>query len=250
MNRKCFFFTVVLFFALGLLVAASVNADDYYCTDTVVGGSYDNVIVRYGDYECFLDGTEVKGNVEVEKGGRLSTKGATIYGNILAYKATYIKIKDGTYVGGNIKIEKTGLGKKKGKKKGNKYGNYSGEASIICDSQVNSDVQLFKNHVPLVIGCQEDGGNFIGGNLQVEENHLNPKKFDEIYAISIQYNEIYGDLQIFKNKSKDKFIWVSGNQIEGNLQCEKNIPDPWGGMMNFVKGNAEGQCDDLAYMCP
>ena len=243
MNKKCFHFTGVLFLVFGLMSGASVYADDYYCTGTVEAGSYENVIVPHSNEECFLKGTEVKGNIEVKKGGRLSTEGATIEGNILAYKAKYIKINSGTYVGGNIKIEKASENKKRG--------NHTGETSIICGSEINGDVQLLKNHVPFVIGCPEDDGNLIGGNLQVEENHLNPKKFDEIYyAISIQYNLIKGDLQIFKNKSKDKFIWISANQIDGNLQCKRNIPEPWGGIMNIVGGNAEGQCDDLAYMCP
>jgi len=38
---------------------------------------------------------------------------------------------------------------------------------------------------------------------------------------------------------------VSDNRIEGDLDCEGNVPAPTGGG-NIVSGDAEGQCRTLA----
>ena len=237
MHRKRYYLALALVLALGLLVAPSAKADDYYCSGTVYDGYFDNVIVPYGA-KCVLKRTTVDGNVMVEERGALVTRKAYIDGSIKAYGAKFVRIFK-TYVGGNVQIEKT-----------------KGRASKICRSAIYGDVQLFENYVPFEVGCGEKKGNYIGGNLQVEKNYVNPRRFKDFvdYAISIQYNKIEGDLQFFENKSKSKDytpldFWIYKNKIYGNLQCYDNYPDPMGDK-NFVYGNAEGQCYTLAYGYP
>ena len=245
MNRKTYYLTLVLVLALGLLVAPGLKADDYYCDGEVKDDYLDNVIVR-SDAECVLNNTTVKGNVEVKKGGALVTKYAYIYGNIQAYRAKFVHITEETEVHGNVQIKKTGRYKKS-------EPNEDGQIQI-CESYIYGDVQLTKNYVPIEVGCGENEGNDIAGNLQVKKNYVNPMIFGGLfdYAISIQYNEIDGDLQFLKNRSKKKNgydpldFYIYKNRIYGNLQCYKNYPDPIMGGYNFVDGDAEGQCYDLA----
>ena len=59
-------------------------------------------------------------------------------------------------------------------------------------------------------------------------------------------NEIGGDLQAFQNSG---VIVVVKNTVDGNLQCKENVPAPRGGR-NVVGGNAEDQCEALAWDAP
>ena len=248
MKRKYYYFAMAAVLSFGLLVAPGANADDYYCKGKEKGGSYDNIVVPHGG-KCALIGTNVKGNVEVEKGGALTTLHANIEGNISAYEARCIRILKMTYVGGDVKIEKTGYyaNEEKMHKKKNK-------PSRICNSDIGGNIQLIENYVPFEVGCDDNGGNYIGGDLEVKESYVYPKKFKKIkYALSIQHNEIEGNVKIYDNESKSMDYkplnsWIYGNKIYGNLECMNNYPDPMGDL-NFVSGDAQGECSYLAFSC-
>ena len=49
------------------------------------------------------------------------------------------------------------------------------------------------------------------------------------------------DVQIFQNTGP---VTVTDNDIDGNLQCKENEPEPVGGG-NDVQGNKEDQCEGL-----
>jgi hypothetical protein len=242
MNKKSNYFALAIVWVFGLLVAPHADAD-YYCRGKVSDNIYDNIIVA-GGAKCFLNGSTVEGNLEVEAGGKLKVKGATINGNISAEEAKYVEIKD-TYVSGNVQIARTGYYENTRKK---------GKPSEICNSTIGGDVQLEENYVPFEVGCEGGFGNNIGGNLQVTQHYIDPKKFKKSdYAISIQYNEIDGDLQLFENQSMNMDysplnIWIFGNKVYQNLQCNDNYPGPLG-EMNFVGGEAQDQCEGLAFTC-
>ena len=243
MNKKYRYLILVMVFIFGLSVAPRAEAEDFYCNGKVNGSFYDNIYVPYGA-KCVLKETTVEGNINIERGGALKARGVTVKGNISAEEAKFVKISE-SYVGGNVQIKKTGYYENAKKK---------GKPSSICNSTINGDVQLEENYVPFEVGCEVGFGNDIGGNLQVIKHYLNPQKFYKSeYAISIQYNEIDGDLQIFENRSMNMNspplnIWIFGNKIYQNLQCNGNDPDPLG-EMNFVGGEAQDQCEDIAFSC-
>lgn len=72
----------------------------------------------------------------------------------------------------------------------------------------------------------------IDGNIQLERGG----------TISLTSNRVDGDIQLFANPTGRKV--VSGNVVDGNLQCKSNRPAPTGGK-NRVKGNKEDQCRRL-----
>ena len=115
-----------------------------------------------------------------------STEYSVIDGKIQAFGAEYVKVMEETYVGGNVQIGLTGYCEE-------------GMPSEICDSEISGNVQLYMNFVPFTLGCDEYTGNYIGGNLQVVKNYINPEDFKDVvdYGISIQHNEINGNLQFF-----------------------------------------------------
>lgn len=74
--------------------------------------------------------------------------------------------------------------------------------------------------------------SIVDGNIQLERGGV----------ISLTANRVDGDIQLFSNPTGRKV--VSGNIVDGNLQCKANRPAPIGGK-NRVKGNKEDQCRRL-----
>jgi cytochrome c peroxidase len=214
--------TIVRLGGLLLIVLAcgAVRGGDYICDGTVGDMQiYNNVLVK-GGAVCVLERTEIFGNVKVEYGGALWTQGAKVWGSVQSYGAAWIRIMEwleesqGTWVEGNVQIEGT-----QGTPPGGEIPN------AICGSLVYGDFQLKKNYAPFAVGCGMDRGNSIGGNLQVEENMIGAG-FDFDLAISIAYNTVSGDLQLFKNHSDDGGFSITHNEVMGNLQCQENWPAP------------------------
>ena len=210
MNRRLILALTLI--AVALFATQTRADDDYYCWEPVGEMTiYANVIVPYGAV-CELSGTTIEGNIFVEQGGALAT-----------YEA---------YLEGNIQAEGT-------------WGTPMGDMEMpvpnrICGGQVYGDIQLKYNSAPFAVGCGEGMGNFVDGNVQIENNEISNPDMLEV-ALAVSHNTINGDLQLYWNTADYGEIRVCANMIFGNLQCEYNDPMPFG-ENNTVYGDAEGQC--------
>lgn len=83
-----------------------------------------------------------------------------------------------------------------------------GGGADVRETRVDGDIQLDANNG----GLQHVGANIVGGNVQVMSNRGG--------------------------------VDITGNTIDGNLQCKENSPPPTGAS-NIVRGSAEDQCASL-----
>jgi hypothetical protein len=71
----------------------------------------------------------------------------------------------------------------------------------------------------------------VGGSVQIVQGR----------SSKLRSNSVKGDVQYFENRGA---IAITGNRIDGNLQCKENSRGPTGGS-NVVHGNKEDQCARL-----
>lgn len=147
-----------------------VLADDVNCPPNLGNVTVDgNVLVAA---PCRLDGTTVKGNVQLYAGGSLITRGnVRIEGSIQAENSDFIDVAD-TFVNGNIQLDnlvgdrsiiaRTTVG-------GSIQLNSNRSRLEVLNNTVDSDVQAFANRGGVVIA-----DNVIDGNLQCKENNPAP----------------------------------------------------------------------------
>jgi hypothetical protein len=98
---------------------------------------------------------------------------------------------------------------------------------VIVGSRVNGSVQAEAGGSVLVRTSR------IGGSVQLVGN---------AGPLTVDATEVGADVQVFGNGAAG--ITVSGNTINGNLQCKENAWAPVGGA-NLVGGNREDQCATL-----
>lgn len=191
---------VRLFAVLSVIVfggfANLALADELYCNGEYDKGYFDDVYVKYGDV-CVLKGTEVDGNVKIEKGGALVTKYAKIKGDIQAYQPKFIKVMKKSYVDGNIQIEK------------------ASRPSRVTDSYVKGDIEVeysfIKKYSEYAWNISK---NYVGGNLKFNYNKAK-HGYHWIYG-----NKVEGNLECYDNRPKPK---GGDNYVYGNAegQCYK-----------------------------
>jgi hypothetical protein len=75
----------------------------------------------------------------------------------------------------------------------------------------------------------------IGGSVQIVQSRNGST------LSKLSRNTFKQDVQYFENRGT---IWITGNRINGNLQCKANNPRPKGGG-NVVGGNKQDQCARL-----
>jgi hypothetical protein len=104
--------------------------------------------------------------------------------------------------------------------------------------QVQRGATLKASRIRMVGNIQAEGAanvnvllSRIGGSIQVV--HGRNSKFDR--------NSVNHDVQYFENRG---VIVITGNRIDGNLQCKENRRRPAGGR-NRVQGVKEDQCARL-----
>lgn len=171
--------------ALTVSSATPVFADDKRCTTTLTRGTFENVIVPWG--ECVLTGSVVvKGNIK-QTGGSLVVDGIPVGGNVQAEGGRYTKVL-GANVEGDVQIKKTkGLAQVA-------WSEIDGDVQVeekkngnirIVGNDVREDVQVWKNTGGTLILIKN---NDIGGNLQCKENTPNPTQFGNT-ASDIECND-------------------------------------------------------------
>lgn len=198
----------------GIVVPSAVKAGDLVCNG--VGHlRLAGILVPSGAI-CFLDGTQVEGNVRVDRGGTLLTAGATIRGNIHSDRALRIQLV-GTRVLGNVTLVRSAEHVAVGDCTGPNHS--PGRGAII-----EGNIQLSKNYAWSGV-C----GASIRGNLQASGNSG---------MVLVAGNDIDGNLHAGQNLNA---LTITFNAIKGNLRCDENVfpPRAYG---NRVGGNREGEC--------
>jgi hypothetical protein len=173
--------------ALGCLTLTSpAQADDYPCPPNRGAVTIDgNIIVRG---ICNLTGTEVKGNVLVYSGGRLTATNATIDGNVQAEGAASVTVRS-SRIDGDIQLD-----------------NVRGSTSYLVGNTVNGNIQLNRNK--RFVDVQS---NRVNGDIQA---------FSNTGRVNIQSNVVDGNLQCKSNRPAPT---GGSNQVSGNKedQCRR-----------------------------
>jgi hypothetical protein len=217
--------------ALACLAFSPAALADRKCSGTIGPVTInDNVVVQ--NASCTLNGTNVKGNVLVYSGGRLTTLGAQVDGNIQAKGAIAVTVEPNTFVDGDIQLE-----------------NLSGPFKITYSS-VTGNIQLKYNRRGVTMDYNTVGGdiqfeefyagqyaayvrfNTVDGNVQMTKNRLT--------RLNLVSNRVNGDMQAFENRTGTALV-IRSNNIRQNLQCKGNYRAPTGGG-NIVRGSKEDQC--------
>ncbi len=246
--------------AMGFLSAGSAGADDFLCDGTFGAVNIaDNVTVPFGA-TCFLDGTTVQGNIEVEEGGSLITLGGTtiggnveveengafvavedttILGNMESEEGGSLFILGETVLGGNVKVEEDGsllaLGVRIG---GNMEADGAAFVGLFQDlggalTDVEGNVKIEETQSSVI--CETK----IGGNLKAKENE-GPVIIGDGCNVG---NAVVGNV---KAKENEGGVFISNNEIGGNLKCEDNDPVATGvAGSNIVGGKKKGECAGL-----
>lgn len=166
--------------SLGVLLAGPASADNTICTGTIIGGTFDNVIVPSGA-TCFLIDTTVEGSVKAENASNLlAIVGGSVGGDVQTDGASRVFLGRGTQVTGNVSIEGAtlvGIGRGTGITIGGNLQVEENEQVIITDNRVGGNLQAEENGSVGISGntieenlqC-EDNGSVVGGNNAVEGN--------------------------------------------------------------------------------
>lgn len=238
----------VMITVLAALAAAPAAADDVHCPPDLGAVEIDgNVLVAA---PCRLDGTTVKGNVEVFAGGSLVAVGATIIGNVQAAAADAVDLDD-TAVNGSVQLDDM-VGAENLVTNSEIGGSIQQVSSlnrlIVVGSSVGADIQVLSNDAEVVVDDSDVTGNVqlegVGGASSAVANSRivgGVQLVENTSMLDIAANSVGADLQAFSNTGG---VTVERNVIDGNLQCKSNEPAP-AGSDNQVSGNAEDQCAGL-----
>jgi hypothetical protein len=136
-------------------------------------------------------------------------------------------VLNGTRVKGTIKVETGATLRAFGVKVvGNVQGENARRVNVRRGSQIGGSVQVDQGVNARVSGSR------ITHDIQFEQN---------TGRLRAARNEVGGSIQVFGNRA---LATITGNRVDGNLQCKENEPRPVGGG-NVVQGNKEDQCAAL-----
>lgn len=186
--RKLLIGLLICVFALTPLLAASPSAlaDERSCSGTLGRVTVDNLRVPSGR-TCTLNGTTVKGNIVVERGGRLYTASVAVVGSIQAEGAAVVGIGSRSRINGNVQID-------------------AGGPLVVNGATIGGSLQVVSNS-----GSSRLNANYVKGDIQV---------FSHSRGISIVNNRVDGNLQC---KGNSPAPTGSGNVVQGNKedQCRR-----------------------------
>ena len=152
-----------------VVAAPTANAEERRCTGTIGARTVDNVKVPAGG-TCRLNGTTVKGTINVNSNARLIAEGVRVVGNVQGENARRVVVRGGSRVGGSIQVVQGGSGLVKRVHVNGDilFDDQSGMVEVL-QNQVGGNVQLFQNTGGVAVR-----GNVIDGNLQCKENDPRP----------------------------------------------------------------------------
>ena len=178
----------IMMLAIFLGTSPSANADDVDCSGLIGAVTVDgNVLIAA---TCSLDGTTVKGNVELFAGGSLTAQNVDVIGNIQGVDAFEVSVSDSD-IGGSVQLEKL-----------------VGDATIRNNAIIGS-IQLKENRFQLVAD-----GNTVGADIQAFEN---------FGGVDITSNTVDGNLQCKENDPAP--LPFGANRVDGNKedQCAEDL---------------------------
>ncbi len=129
---------------LSALVAAPAHAEERTCRGTIGAVTVDNVRVPQGA-TCTLEGTNVKGTVNVGRDATLRAFDVRVVGNVQSEDARRVVVRRSS-IGGSLQ-------------------HVQGGSAVVNRNRVTGDVQMFSNAGRISIN-----NNRINGNLQCKSN--------------------------------------------------------------------------------
>jgi hypothetical protein len=264
--RKAYFSGVLAVVATLLVAAPTAVADETSCVGALPPGTYEDIVVPPGQF-CFLQDSQVRGNVVVRReaflfGQRNTVQGNVtgveeegsislfdrnrVLGNVSAVDDAFLNVLD-SWVDGNVEGDKALVVDVLRSVVGGNITAREGTGGFarVCGTVVeNGNIQVTKLSDSGVLigddffcGFGFGGGNEVRkGNIQAAENLIAPA----FRTLGIDQNTVpQGNLQVLKNRG-DSEKTVQFNTVGKNLQCFENTP-PFVGTPNTA-GKHEGQC--------
>jgi hypothetical protein len=159
------------------------------CRGTIGAVTVEDVIVPQGA-TCTLEGTRVRGNVEVKRDATLIARGVRVDGNVQAENQREVRVGRSSVLGGNVQAKQ-------------------GARASVNDTIVGGDIQYEQNR-----GSLEARRNRVGGNIQVFTNRGSGT------TNVIEANRVDGNLQCKENAPAPT---GGGNVVRGSKedQCRR-----------------------------
>jgi len=166
---------------IGLALAPAAMAEERTCRGTIGGTTVDNLRVPQGA-SCTLNGTNVKGQVTVQRNATLRALGVRVVGNVQGENARRVAVVQGSRVGGSVQV-------------------VQGGSAAVTGSRINGDILFDEDEATL-----RAVNNRIGGSLQA---------FQNTGGVEIRSNVIEGNLQCKENVPRPV---GGGNVVDGNKE--------------------------------
>ncbi len=194
--------------SLKKMVLVIVSGLTLFLTACGVSNTPDETLSAQGDFICRGLVTAVnQENVVVPVGATCTLENVTITGNVFVNPQAILTTR-GVNIGGSIQADT------------------HRRVTITSNSRITGDVQIKQGGNTRVISSR------IGGTLEVESNtgtHF------------LSRNTVSGDMKVNQNTGLSTTIQY--NRVNGNLQCQDNLPAPIGtGNTASLK---ESQCQNL-----
>jgi hypothetical protein len=195
------------------------------CNGTLGAVTVSQVSVPAGA-SCTLNGTRVRGDVKVARGGTVSAIGARIEGNLQAEDARAVNTSANTVVIGDIQIKRLAVATIANTSiTGNLQIEEGGASLIASATQVGGNVQVSKAESAALTGLT------VTGDIQFEENRG---------ALRSTGATVRGNFQVVKNLGG---VELRNNRVSQVLECKENVPAPIGS--GNVAGEKKEQCRAL-----
>jgi hypothetical protein len=180
------FVAILTLLALTSALAPQALAEATRCRGALGAVTVDDLVVPSGA-TCTLDGTTIRGNIDVRSGATLDATGVSVRGNIQSDEHAAVGVDGASKVGGSIQLRRGG-------------------AFSILDTAVGGDIQVDENR-----GASSLDANTVGDDVHVIRHRD---------GVSITDNQIDGNLQCRDNVPAPT---GGGNVVEGNAdgQCRR-----------------------------
>jgi hypothetical protein len=170
------------------VIPTPAAAEERVCRGALGRVTVDNLRVPQGA-TCRLDGTQIRGNIVVERSATLSARTIRVVGNIQAEGASQVDIGVLSSVGGSVQLERGG-------------------GATVTQTRINGDLEL-EDHSRAVAARS----NVVGGNLYAERNRG---------GVQITENRVDGNLDCELNSPAPRGF---GNTVRGTMedQCRRLV---------------------------
>ena len=152
-------------------------------------------------------GTRTLDNVRVPQGATCVLEGTRVEGTITVQDDATLRARDVRVIG-NVQGENASL------------------VVVAAGSRIGGSVQVVQGGAARVTRSR------VAGDIQFDEQNR---------ELKVLRTDVEGSVQVMQNTGG---VEITGNTIDGNLQCKENKPAPTGGD-NVVGGNKEDQCARL-----